>query len=57
MSKRMMSCNEKMVPRLVVYPVDEGFCDCRGMDATMTYENFGRMILPHVLQCTGLAVG
>ncbi len=57
MSNRVMSCIEEMVPRLEVYSVDEGFCDCRGMELTMPYEEFGRMIRAHVLQCTGLTVG
>jgi DNA polymerase V len=57
MSNRVMSCIEEMVPRLEVYSVDEGFCDCRAMELTMPYENFGRMIREHVLQCTGLTVG
>jgi len=57
MSIRVMSCIEEMVTRLEVYSVDEGFCDCRGMELAMPYEDFGRMIREHVLQCTGLTVG
>lgn len=52
-----MSCIEEMVPRLEVYSVDEGFCDCRGLELAMPYEDFGRMIRAHVLKCTGLTVG
>ena len=52
-----MYCIEEMVPRLEVYSVDEGFCDCRGMELTMPYEDFGRRTREHVLQCTGLMVG
>lgn len=57
LSQRFMFCIEEMVPKLEVYSVDEGFCDCRGMDMVMPYEDFGRMIRAHVLQCTGLTVG
>lgn len=52
-----MSCIEEMVPRLEVYSVDEGFCDCSGMEMTIPYEDFGRMIRAHVKACTGLTVG
>ena len=52
-----MSCIEEMVPRLEVYSVDEGFCDCTGMEMAMPYEDFGRMIRSHVRACTGLTVG
>jgi DNA polymerase V len=57
MSTRVIACIEEMVPRLEVYSVDEGFCDCRGMELSMPYEEFGRMIRAHVLHCTGLTVG
>ena len=57
MSTRVMSCIEEMVPRLEVYSVDEGFCDCTGMEMAMPYEDFGRMIRAHVRTCTGLTVG
>ncbi|WP_444980853.1 Y-family DNA polymerase, partial [Pantoea agglomerans] len=39
MSTRVMSCIEEMVPRLEVYSVDEGFCDCTGMEMAMPYED------------------
>lgn len=57
MSTRVMACIEEMVPRLEVYSVDEAFCDCTGMEMTMPYEDFGRMIRAHVRACTGLTVG
>lgn len=40
MSTRVMACIEEMVPRLEVYSVDEGFCDCTGMEMAMPYEDF-----------------
>lgn len=52
-----MACIEEMVPRLEVYSVDEGFCDCRGLELSMPYEEFSRMIRAHVLQYTGLTLG
>jgi len=57
MSTRDMACIEAMVPRLEVNSMDEGFCDCRGMELSMPYEEFRQMIRAHVLQCTGLKVG
>ena len=57
MSPRVMTCIEEMVPRLEVYSVDEGFCDCTGMELTMSYEDFGRKIRNHAKACTGLTVG
>lgn len=44
-------------PRLEGYSVDEGFCNCRGMELFIHYGEFGRMIRAHILQCTGLTVG
>lgn len=56
MSTRVMSCIEEVVPRLEVYSVDEGFCDCTGMEMTMPSEDFGHMVRMHVKSCTGLTV-
>lgn len=52
-----MSCIEEMVPRLEEYYVDEEFCDCSGMELTMPYEDFDRMIRTHVRAYIGLTVG
>ena len=57
MSNRVMSHLEELAVRVEAYSIDEMFLDIRGIDACMSFEDFGRQLREHVRNGTGLTIG
>ncbi len=57
MSARVMSILEAMAPRTEIYSIDEAWMDVGGIEAGMSYTDFGHRVRANVRQATGLTVG
>jgi DNA polymerase V len=57
MSNRVMSHMEELAFRVEAYSIDEMFLDIRGIDASMSFEDFGHQLREHVRNGTGLTIG
>ncbi|WP_421105885.1 translesion error-prone DNA polymerase V subunit UmuC [Serratia marcescens] len=57
MSARCMTILESLAPAMTIYSIDEAFLHVAGIDATESFEEYGRRVRDTVLQQTGLTSG
>ncbi|HBH6890249.1 translesion error-prone DNA polymerase V subunit UmuC [Serratia bockelmannii] len=57
MSARCMTILESLAPAITIYSIDEAFLHVAGIDATESFEDYGRRVRDTVLQQTGLTCG
>ncbi|HFS8203560.1 translesion error-prone DNA polymerase V subunit UmuC [Serratia sp. CY68758] len=57
MSARCMTILESLAPAMTIYSIDEAFLHVAGIDATESFEDYGRRVRDTVLQQTGLTCG
>lgn len=57
MSARCMTILKSLAPAITIYSIDEAFLHVAGIDATESFEDYGRRVRDTVLQQTGLTCG
>ncbi|WP_045853560.1 translesion error-prone DNA polymerase V subunit UmuC [Raoultella terrigena] len=57
MSARMCAVLESLAPELTIYSIDEAFLTVSGIEASESYDEFGRRVKSTVFQHTGLTCG